>query len=222
MKNFFSGINFIVSLSALALSGLTFFKVTTIENQLPETIAAALPEQPSVKSRPDSDAASDVGNSTVEQTPAVDVSPATANEGTTEAANSDETVAAPSVDIQLGQFSQSGYDNQIMVELVSVKRLPPDEEGARDRVNVNLRVRRTVEEITPNYPLSLPISKGRNPETNEVYKVKDNQATRVHAMRVPSDAWADAYFWLSVPDNVSVIDIVVPETAIFEGVPIAE
>ncbi|MEM9163659.1 MAG: hypothetical protein AAGC54_11410 [Cyanobacteria bacterium P01_F01_bin.4] len=26
-------------------------------------------------------------------------------------------------------------------------------------------------------------------------------------MAVPYDAWGDAYFWLSVPDNVSVIDI---------------
>ena len=88
-------------------------------------------------------------------------------------------------------------------------------------VIVQLRIRRTVPkgEVAS---VSLRQSKGRNPETSEVYRTITNRSTTYTTINdLPRDSWGNAYFWLEVPEGVDEIDIIIPETAIFNSVPIS-
>ena len=126
-----------------------------------------------------------------------------------------------STSIKPGQFVRQGVDNKIKIELLSVKRIDNPDGGAREIVVVQMQVRRIVPKGKVD-SLNLRLSKGRNPETSEVYRVIRGKSTgSLTINNIPEDAWGNAYFWLEVPEGVDVIDIIIPETAIFERVPIS-
>ena len=84
-----------------------------------------------------------------------------------------------------------------------------------------MKIRRIVPKGTVD-ALNLSQSKGRNPETSQVYRTINNKSTSLTYINdLPEDSWGNAYFWLKVPEEVDLIDIVIPETAIFENVPIS-
>ena len=131
------------------------------------------------------------------------------------------TTQAPATAIKPGQFVSSGYENRVKFELVSATRIKNPETKAKDIVNYQLRVRRISPKAKGNL-IDFRSIKGRNPQTNEVYKTVYKRTTSPTSINnVPETAWADAYFWLQVPEDINTLDIVIPETAIFNNVPIS-
>ncbi|MEL7419067.1 MAG: hypothetical protein AAGK10_10925, partial [Cyanobacteria bacterium J06555_3] len=64
-------------------------------------------------------------------------------------------------------------------------------------------------------------AKTRNSGTFEEYQTIDDKYTNNTSFRtLPRNAWANAYFWSQVPENVEVVDIIIPFTEIFENIPI--
>ena len=123
--------------------------------------------------------------------------------------------------IEPGQFVRQGVDNRIKIELLSVKRIQNPDTEKKDVVVVQIRLRRIITKGNID-SIRLSQSKGRNPETSEVYRTINNKSTSLlYINRIPEDSWGNAYFWLQVPEGVDVIDIVIPKTAIFENVPVS-
>lgn len=147
--------------------------------------------------------------------------------------------------IQTGQFVQYAFKDAAQVEILSAKRIQNPETNARDVVNINLRFRRLKKGRGHNI-IGLDQTKARDPETNETYESYNNivtDAERERAKRegtetdnsksnrssgtilmtlVKQGASVDGYVWMSIPEEVKTIDLIVPETAIFEKLPISE
>ncbi|MEL7142143.1 MAG: hypothetical protein AAFS04_18145 [Cyanobacteria bacterium J06631_9] len=226
MKTFSSVIALLVSVGAIALSGLTYFKVSTLEKQLPEQIALTVEETLAASS-----ASSFAEPDTIENS--ADNNAVLSSETTTDedVANSDTGSSAVTAAEQsdLAQFSQLAFNNTVQIQLVSVQRLSEAETGSEGIVNVNLRVKRAIdldELEQSDGPSSINFTpvKGRNPRTNAVYSVKGGKRTNSTGIRkLSSEAWSEAYFWLEdIPEGVQTIDIVFPDTAIMEGVLISD
>jgi hypothetical protein len=148
-------------------------------------------------------------------------------------------------EIQPGQFVQYAFKDAAQVEILSVKRIQNPESEARDIVNIKMRFRRLKEGRRHNI-ISLDQTKARNPETNETYESYNNiisDAERERARQegrkadhsksdrssgtilmtlVKQGASVDGYVWMSIPEEVKTIDLIVPKTAMFEKVPISE
>ncbi|NJK49866.1 hypothetical protein HC931_18535 [Candidatus Gracilibacteria bacterium] len=146
--------------------------------------------------------------------------------------------------IQPGQFVQYAFKNEAKVELLSVKRIQNPETGARDVVNVKIRIHRLGGGVTDL--ISLEQTVARNPDTSETYQsynkvVKDEEkerakreGTEVDRSRsdrstgtiiiglIKKGASADGYVWMSIPEGVSNVDLFIPKTAEFLKVPISE
>ncbi|MBF2020228.1 MAG: hypothetical protein IGR93_09015 [Hydrococcus sp. C42_A2020_068] len=147
-------------------------------------------------------------------------------------------------EIQPGQFVQYAFKDRAQVELLSVKRIQNPDDGKRNIVNVQMRVRNLrgnmTNIISPNQTIA------RNPETSERYESYDyvvDKAAREKARRdgteidrsgriersttyismglIKKGASADGYVWLFIPEEVQTIDLIVPETAVLEKVPIS-
>ncbi|MEL6351001.1 MAG: hypothetical protein AAFR58_04495 [Cyanobacteria bacterium J06627_28] len=226
MKTFSSVIALLVSVGAIALGGLTYFKVSTLEKQLPEQIALTV-EETLAASSPSSFAEPDATENSADNN-AVLSSETTTDE---DVANSDTGSSAVTAAEQsdLAQFSQLAFNNTVQIQLVSVQRLSEAETGSEGIVNVNLRVKRAIdldELEQSDGPSSINFTpvKGRNPRTNAVYSVKGGKRTNSTGIRkLSSEAWSEAYFWLEdIPEGVQTIDIVFPDTAIMEGVLISD
>ena len=131
-----------------------------------------------------------------------------------------EDANEPNSGIQEGQFVKNGLEGSLEVEIVKVKRIQNPDTGKRDVVTVSFRIKRIQEEFPK--PLLYPkAAKTRNPDTFEEYPtVRDKHTTSVQLSQLPRDAWADAYFWSQVPEGVGVVDVIIPDTEIFKGVPI--
>lgn len=209
MKTLSSVFALLLSLGAIALSGVTFLKVSVIEKQLSDQAALSPAEEaPTVMATDDSDALTSSSETAADSVTAVDG----------ESAN---------IAFEPGQFSALGYKNAVQIELVSAQRLSEAESGEEGIVNVNVRLKRTVdaEEIRGDgyYSFTFYEVKGRNPETNAVYNTQNQRYTdTTHIRELSSEAWSEGYFWLKdVPEGVQTLDIVFPETATFEGVRIS-
>jgi hypothetical protein len=159
------------------------------------------------------------------------------------------SVAEPSQqaspEIQPGQFVQYAFKDAAQVEILSVKRIQNPENKTRDIVNINMRFRRLKEGRRHNI-ISLDQTKARNLETNETYESYNNiisDAERERARKegretdhsksdrssgsilmtlVKPGASVDGYVWMSIPEGIKTIDLIVPETAMFLKVPISE
>jgi hypothetical protein len=129
----------------------------------------------------------------------------------------------PVVAIKPGQFVQPAFGDKAQVELLSVKRIKDPETANRDVVNVQMRVRRLVEnDIEPAQAIEIFQTTARNPDTSETYKGIDPKRSTgsVDVSSLRPKASADAYVWLRVPNGVDNIDIFVPNTAAFNDVPV--
>lgn len=150
-----------------------------------------------------------------------------------------------SPEIQPGQFVQYAFKDAAQVEILSVKRIQNPESETRDIVNIKMRFRRLKEGRGHNI-ISLDQTKARNPETNETYESYNNiisDAERERAKKegrktdhsksdrssgtilmtlVKLGASVDGYVWMSIPEGIKTIDLIVPETAMFLNVPISE
>lgn len=124
---------------------------------------------------------------------------------------------------QESQFIKNGFEGTVKVEILKVKRIQNPENKKRDTVLVSLRIKRITEKL-PNINnnfFEAKDAKTRNPGTFEEYQTIDDKYTNNTSFRtLPRNAWANAYFWSQVPENVEVVDIIIPFTEIFENIPI--
>ncbi|AFZ36510.1 hypothetical protein Sta7437_2991 [Stanieria cyanosphaera PCC 7437] len=196
MSNFFSGMAVLASFLALIVSGFNFIQIQSLQQKLNSAIAT-------IKNTATST------NSTTNPNPI--------SNPITSAANNISGV-------QPGQFVRNSLSNLAQIELLKVNRVP----GQTGKVNIQMRIRLkpgTENEaglITKSIYFSSTTA--RDPATGETYKAQSDKATpsvNLKLMAIEGQASADAYVWLNVPDSVSVIDIYVPNTEAFTGVPIA-
>lgn len=138
------------------------------------------------------------------------------------------TAATPSpqagAEIKAGQFVQQAYGTKGEVELLSVKRIQDPETGNRDVVNVQMRIRRSADQVGATDIINVGETAARNPQTTESYKAVDmveHSTGSVSLYQLRPNASADAYVWLRVPEAAKTLDIFVPETAAFKNVPIS-
>ncbi len=228
MKTFSSVVTLLVSIGAIALSGLTFFKVSTLEKQLPEQIALAVEETLAASSFAELDTAETLINTSTDSENSAALSSETATDEEAASNDTDNPSDSPSAASE-PLVSTLAHQDSVQIEIVSVQRLSDAESGGKGIVNVNLRVKRADnwEEIEQNGgPSSFYLSgtKGRNAKTNAVYTVPSSRYTDSQPMsKLSSEVWSDAYFWLrNVPEDLQELDIVFRDTAIIEGVPISD
>ena len=130
-----------------------------------------------------------------------------------------------SAEIQPGQFVRRSYGTKAQVELLSVQRVEDPKTGNRDVVNVQMRIRRLEEQLGADNMINVGETTARNPQTTETYKAVDpaeRSTGSVSLSNMPKGGSADAYVWLRVPPTANTIDIYVPQTAAFNGVPISQ
>lgn len=207
MNSFFAGITFTFSTLALIASGFSVYQVSKFQNSLESqanNIEALSQRDLANKDTPVIPTAS---NSNIIQDKQV-------NETPSQEADSAKKSSA----IQPDQFVNKGFDNKLKVEIESTKRIQNPDTGDQDIVVVNFRILSLVPKMESTF-LYWKRVKGRNPDTSEEYSTeKYSDTTYLH--KLPNNAWANAYIWLQVSEGVKVIDIAVPETAMFRNVPI--
>ena len=232
MKTFSSVVTLLVSIGAIALSGLTYFKVSTLEKQLPEQIALAVEETLAASSFAEPETAETLINTSTDSENSAALSSETATDE--EAASNDTDSPSDSSSDSPSAASEPlvstlAHQDSVQIEIVSEQRQSDAESGGKGNVNVNLREKRADnwEEIKQDGgPSSFYLSgtKGRNAKTNAVYTVPSSRYTDSQPMsKLSSEVWSDAYFWLrNVPEDLQELDIVFRDTAIIEGVPISD
>ncbi|WP_019504550.1 hypothetical protein [Pleurocapsa sp. PCC 7319] len=213
MSNFLSGISITLSAIALAVSGWTAYQLSQL-NLLIDQQQNTITEQQNTNTQQQ--------DKITQLTQKIEQNKALISSDTTQQLNSVSTTSkAQNNVIQPGQFVRQGFDNKIKIELQSVKRIQNPDSEEKNVVVVQMRIRRIVPKGKVD-AISLNQSRGRNPETSEVYRTIQNKSTSfTYINDLPQDSWGNAYFWLKVPEGINVIDIVIPETAIFEAVPIS-
>ncbi|MEC4818440.1 MAG: hypothetical protein SAK29_35000 [Scytonema sp. PMC 1069.18] len=213
MSTFLSSVAVLLSTLALMCSGYAAYQVFTLQQK---TIADT--------------ANSNIlaTNSTTPVQKVETVPPSTASTASPEASAPPSPTASETpkatVAMKPGEFVQPAFGDKAQVELLSVKRIKDPVSANRDVVNVQMRVRRLVEdEIDPNQSIEVFQTSARNPDTSETYKGVDFKRSTgsVVLSNLRPKASADAYVWLRVPNGVDSLDIFVPDTAAFNDVPIA-
>lgn len=135
------------------------------------------------------------------------------------------TPTTTSTEIQPGQFVQPAFGTKARVELLSVKRIPNPETGTRDVVNVQMRIRRLAadDQLAGDVAIYVYNSTARNPQTGDTYGSIgiDRSTGGVSLSSIPKNASADAYVWLRIPEGINAIDLYIPDTQVFKGVPIS-
>ncbi|WP_449418639.1 hypothetical protein [Phormidium nigroviride] len=131
--------------------------------------------------------------------------------------------ASNSQGIKLDKFTSNAYGNKAKIELLSVKRIQDPETDKRDVVNVQMRIRRLTDDRAFKESISIGDTTARDRQTTQVYKSLDPEQSTGQVLlgELKPGASADAYVWLRVPEEVSAIDIYVPQTQAFQNVPIA-
>jgi hypothetical protein len=225
---FLSSIAIFLSAIALGITGFAIvqnFQLQQSFNQLNVSMQKSL-----VTSEP-----SPVHNSTLESPPAD-------NTATTPPSQQTQQVNKA---IQPGQFVRPAFGGKAEVELLAVKRIQNPETGKRDVVNVQMRFRRL--KVRSGGSIILNHTKARNPDTSQTYEsynevVEDEERERARRegteidrsrikrstgnimMRydVPQGGSSDGYVWMSIPEGINKIDLLVDDTEAFLNVPISE
>lgn len=124
-----------------------------------------------------------------------------------------------------GQFVSPAFGTNAEIELLSAQRVTNPDNGGRNVVNVQFRIRRLAEKL-PSGQTTFNASQAtaRNPANSETYKVlnSDRATPPVSLSSINRNASADAYVWLQVPPEVKSLDIYLPNTQVFSNVPIAD
>lgn len=125
---------------------------------------------------------------------------------------------------QEGQSINNGYNNNLQIELLKVKRIHnPETKEADNIVAVSLRVKRVVANISnsPINRIKFYDAKAKNINTYEEYQAIHNRTTKTTSLSsLQLNVWSDAYLWLAIPKGIDVIDIIFPYTEVFKNVPI--
>jgi hypothetical protein len=204
MKSFLSNLAFLASILAIAVSGFTAYKVSTLE----QTMKASQTHQDQTTS------SAPQGNISTTMTP-----PQTA---TSPASN----VGGGSPDIQPGQYLQSAWGNKGQVELLTVKRITDPETGTRDVVNIQFRIRRSPavrdDDLNGTKTLWPENTTARNPDTSETFKAVGNKRAtgNLYLYNISKGASLDAYVWLKVPETTQNLDIFIEHAQGFKNIPI--
>ena len=222
MKNFLLGIAVTLSGLALAGSGWTLYQLSQLQNSLQQQQNSFDEQQNLIQEQQNAIAQLvEKVEANQEEISSVAANATKGSQSSKLASSSNSTSSQQSKGIEPGQFVNKGVNNKIEIGLLSVKRIANPDGGAENVVVVQMRVRRIVPKGEVD-SISFSQSKGRNPETSEVYRtIRTKSTTYLSINSIPKDAWGNAYFWLRVPEEVNVIDIVIPETAIFKNVPIS-
>ena len=222
MKNFLLGIAVTLSGLALAGSGWTLYQLSQLQNSLQQQQNSFDEQQNLIQEQQNAIAQLvEKVEANQEEISSVAANATKGSQSSRLASSSNSTSSQQSKGIEPGQFVNKGVNNKIEIGLLSVKRIANPDGGAENVVVVQMRVRRIVPKGEVD-SISFSQSKGRNPETSEVYRtIRTKSTTYLSINSIPKDAWGNAYFWLRVPEEVNVIDIVIPETAIFKNVPIS-
>lgn len=149
---------------------------------------------------------------------------ATATDNQTPLATPDaQTTPEANTAIQPKQFVQPALDGKAQVELLSVRRIAHPDNGLRNVVNVQFRLRRVTPDVAGSEALFPAATTASNSITNDSYKaVWANRATPSIALdSIGQNASVDAYVWLQVPQGTNSLDIYVPNTQPFKNVPIS-
>ncbi|MFE1747669.1 hypothetical protein [Coleofasciculus sp. H7-2] len=212
MSNFLSGIAVVLSILAIIGSGFSAYQVFELREELNARANSKSGSTP-------------IGEPTSSPTPDADSTPAVSP---TSAASPVPTTTAEATStnpkIQPGQFVQPAFNTKAQVELLSVRRVADPETGSRNVVNVQFRMRRVASPTDPDRDVLVPSAiAARNPNTNETYKaVSPKRATpAVDFGSIGQGASADAYVWLQVPQGINTLDIYIPNTQPFKGVPVS-
>ncbi len=183
-------------------------------------------------------------NASVQNSPVASESPQSPPTASPSTVPTTEFNQQANTEIQPGQFVQYAFKDRAQVELLSVKRIQNPDNGQRNVVNVQMRVRnlegRINNVIVPDQTIA------RNPQTSERYESYDrvtDKAAREQSRRdgtkidrsgridratgaismglVKKGSSVDGYVWLLIPEEVQTIDLIIPETATFVAVPIS-
>ncbi|MCY7322975.1 MAG: hypothetical protein LH660_14530 [Phormidesmis sp. CAN_BIN36] len=124
--------------------------------------------------------------------------------------------------VEPGRFIQPIYNGDGRIELLSVDRV----NGASDSnvVNLKMRVQRVREQVTGVGDINLAKTVAINSRTNMRYSAFDfrtpfGNALSLYSLR-PGES-ADVMVMLRVPEGLNRVDLQIPETVLFRGVPIA-
>ncbi len=200
MSTFLSSVAVLLSTLALVCSGYTAYQLFALQKTLNTTPAgsgdAIAPKQT-------------VSSPAMTTSSVPDISP---------------TLASSHAAIQPGEFLQPAFGKKAQVELLAAKRIKDPQTGNHDVVALQMRIRRFAQNgVDPSESIEVFNTIARNPDTSETYKgVSSERSTgKVSLFSLRPQASADAYVWLRVPEDVQTIDIFVPDTAAFKGVPIS-
>ena len=221
MNTFLSSVAVLLSAIALGGAGFTLSQIFQLQQSFSQLNASVQNSVATSESLP-------VTNSTPELPPVNNIATVPSPQPTQQV----------NTEIQPGQFVQYAFKNEARVELLSVKRIQNPETGARDVVNVKIRVYRLGGGVTDM--LSLDRAMARNPDTSETYEsynevVEEQEKERakregtevdrstgaINLGLIKEGASADGYVWMSIPEEVTQIDLFFPQTAGFLKVPIS-
>ena len=209
MSNFLSGVAVVLSILAIVGSGFSAYQVFELREEV-NAIANS------------NSGSTPTGEPTSSPTPDADSTPAASPTSTSSPVPTIQATSNPK--IQPGQFVQPSFNTKAQLELLSVRRVADPETGSRNVVNVQFRMRRVASPTTPDIDVLNPSAiTARNPNTNETYKaVSPKRATpSVDFGGIGQGASADAYVWLQVPQGINTLDIYIPNTQPFKGVPVS-
>ncbi|KAM3099577.1 hypothetical protein ACKFKG_03025 [Phormidesmis sp. 146-35] len=124
--------------------------------------------------------------------------------------------------VEPGRFVQSAYGGAGEVELLSVRRA--DGSGDSNIVNVEMRIHRLRDRVPGVGDIDLAEVKGINSRTNERYPTLDSRSPfgktfSLYDLR--PDQAVNVSVRLRVPESLDRIDLDVPQTNPFRGVPVA-
>jgi hypothetical protein len=124
--------------------------------------------------------------------------------------------------VQPGQFIQPALNGTARVEIVSVERVQNTQTGRNDLVEVQLRVQRTGDRASSNDIINFNETTALNPDTKTTYPtVNRNQSGgAVSLFQVNPGSASEVEVQFAVPENIETLNIVVPETGVFNNVPV--
>lgn len=133
-----------------------------------------------------------------------------------------QSASAPT-EIKPGEYIQPAFGNKAKVELLQVNRIRDRESDDNNIVNVQFQVRRVTDRVLGSDIIDTTEIKARDPDTSEVYERKPyTYGKSLELESLPKDKPVKTYVWLSVPTGVTAIDIIIPQTQVFEKVPIKD
>lgn len=214
-------LSLLLATTALVVSGVTLRRMTAMEdnvNSLREEVnRLSLAPAPAPVATP--------SPTTVPSPPVVIVSPTT-NPTISPSPSSAETDSnLLNSTFVPGQFVSPAFGTNAEIELLSAQRVTNPDNGGRNVVNVQFRIRRLAEKLPSGQTTLTPSqATARNPANSETYKIvnSDRATPPVSLSSISRNASADAYVWLQVPPEVKSLDIYLPNTQVFRSVPIAD